>query len=97
VRPLLQKARAGADVKATLVASNPLKTAVKLEAKILGRGMVDAPEISLVIPAGETVERNIVARLADKGPPGRQVFVVRVASAAGVEGTDAFLVIDVEN
>jgi glyoxylase-like metal-dependent hydrolase (beta-lactamase superfamily II) len=97
VRPLLQKARPGAEVKATLVASNPLKGAVKLEAKILGRGLLTAPEILLDIGAADTVERNIVVRLADKAPPGRQVFVVRVASGAGVEGTDAFLVIDVEN
>src|SRR5262249_30212579 len=85
VPPLVQKARAGAEVKATIVANNPLKSAVKLDAKILGRGLLTAPEVAFDMPAGQTIERNIVVRLADKAPPGRQVFVVRVASSAGIE------------
>jgi hypothetical protein len=96
VEPLVQKARPGAPVKASLVASNVLSRPVRLDVTLLGRGVFPDQSWELAIDAGRALQREISFRLPDGQAPGRHVFLVRVAEEKVVAGPDAFLVVDVE-
>ncbi len=96
VEPLIHKAKAGATLKATLVASNPLTRGQELSAKLEGRGLTPDQTWALDVPAGETIRREVALRLADQLPTGRHVFVLRVVEGDRVDPSDAFIVADIE-
>jgi glyoxylase-like metal-dependent hydrolase (beta-lactamase superfamily II) len=95
VEPLVQKARPGAAVKATLVAGNPLQRREKVEVVLEGRGRFADQTLALEAEPGGAARREFNFRLDDKAPPGRHVFVLRGAADTPVEA-DAFLAVDVE-
>jgi glyoxylase-like metal-dependent hydrolase (beta-lactamase superfamily II) len=95
VEPLIHKARAGATLKATLVAANPLPGAAKLAVLLEGRGLAEDQRWELDVPAGGSARRAVTVRLGDKVPAGRQVLALRVLEGDRVDGCDAFLAVDV--
>jgi hypothetical protein len=48
------------------------------------------------VPGGGTVRREFAPRLDPKTPAGRHVFVVRGTAGETPDGSDAFLVVDIE-
>jgi glyoxylase-like metal-dependent hydrolase (beta-lactamase superfamily II) len=97
VEPLLVRAKAGELVKATLVVANALSRKEKLTAVLEGRGLTMDQTWDLEVPAGGTVQREIGMRLGADVAIGRHVFAVRSEGAAGRDGSDTFLVVDVED
>ncbi len=95
VEPLMQKAKPGDAINATLVAANPLPRKDKLTAVLEGRGLTADQTWELEIAAGGNVQRDLRVRLADGIAAGRHVFALRVNGAAGADGSDAFFVVDV--
>jgi glyoxylase-like metal-dependent hydrolase (beta-lactamase superfamily II) len=96
VEPVLQKAKPGATVKATLVASNVLAKPEKLTAVLEGRGRTPDQTFTLDVPAGGSVRKELTLALRDNLPAGRHVFALRVTGGGGAEeGTDAFVAVDV--
>jgi glyoxylase-like metal-dependent hydrolase (beta-lactamase superfamily II) len=96
VEPLLHKARPGATLQATLVGSNPLTRPLKLTAVLEGRGLTPDQQWTLDLPAGGATRRDVIVRLDGDIPPGRHAFALRVAEGDRVDGSDAFLAVDVE-
>lgn len=96
IEPLVQKAKAGATVKATLLAANPLPRPHKLALALAGRGLTDDQRWELDIAAGATVQRAIRVRLADTVSAGRHVFPLQIDGPDGPDASDAFFVVDVE-
>ncbi len=96
VEPLVQKGRAGASLKWTLVASNPLGRTETLKVTLEGRGLVADQGWEVEVPAGGTRRKDFTLQLGRKIAPGRHVFVVRALDGAQVDGADSFLVIDVD-
>jgi glyoxylase-like metal-dependent hydrolase (beta-lactamase superfamily II) len=95
VEPLVQKARPGDTLKATLVASNVLDRPEKLTVALEGRGLTADQTWELEVPAEATARRAITVRLGDSLPVGRHVMVLYVRSNGQQAGCDAFLVADV--
>jgi glyoxylase-like metal-dependent hydrolase (beta-lactamase superfamily II) len=91
VEPLLQKARAGATLKWTLVAQNPLADRQTLSVTLEGRGVMPDQPFELTVPGGGTLRRPFRTRLEGKVTPGRHIFTIRTP-----EGSDAFLGVEVE-
>jgi glyoxylase-like metal-dependent hydrolase (beta-lactamase superfamily II) len=89
IEPLVQKARAGATLTWTLVASNPLAARQTLTATLEGRGLMPEQTFELAVAGGGTVRRQFTTRLSDRLPPGRHMFIVRTQ-----EGSDSFLGVD---
>jgi glyoxylase-like metal-dependent hydrolase (beta-lactamase superfamily II) len=96
VEPLIQTAKPGATVKATLFVANPLKTPETVSITLEGCGQTPDQTWELEVPAGGTMQREFSLRLGEKIPAGRQVFTLRGRSATGPDGSDAFVVVDVE-
>jgi glyoxylase-like metal-dependent hydrolase (beta-lactamase superfamily II) len=96
VEPLVQKARPGAILKGTLVASNVLPRKQVLTIILEGRGLTADQTWKLEVPAGQTVRRSFTLRLSDRLPPGRHVLTLRVTSGDCQAGADAFVAADVE-
>jgi glyoxylase-like metal-dependent hydrolase (beta-lactamase superfamily II) len=97
VEPLLQKARPGSTLKANLLAANSLKKGTKLSVTLIGRGIFADQTHVLNLGAGGTAQQELTIRLPQTVMPGRHVFVLRVVSDGRPDGSDAFLVVDVEN
>jgi glyoxylase-like metal-dependent hydrolase (beta-lactamase superfamily II) len=95
VEPLVQKARAGDVVKATLVGNNSLNKGVKVSVKWEGRGLTPDQAWELDMPAGNSVRREISVRLSDRLDPRRHVFALRVSEGDVVDSGDAFWAVDV--
>ncbi|HEY7311729.1 MAG TPA: MBL fold metallo-hydrolase [Gemmataceae bacterium] len=91
IEPLIQKAKAGESLKATLVVGNPLSRPIKHTLTLEGRGRFADQTWEVEVPAGGTVRRAFTLRLDAKMPAGRNVFVLR-----GTSGADAFLAVDVD-
>jgi glyoxylase-like metal-dependent hydrolase (beta-lactamase superfamily II) len=96
VEPLLQKAKPGATINATLVVTNPLPRKETLTAMLDGRGLTPDQTWELEVGPSGTAQRAITVQLADNAPAGRQVFALRAADGERVEQSDAFFVVDVE-
>jgi glyoxylase-like metal-dependent hydrolase (beta-lactamase superfamily II) len=96
VEPLVHKAKAGATLKATLVATNPSARGQKLSVELEGRGKTQDQAWDVEVAAGATVRREIALRLDEKLPAGRHVFTLRVTEGSRVDGCDAFVAVDVE-
>jgi glyoxylase-like metal-dependent hydrolase (beta-lactamase superfamily II) len=95
IEPVLQPAKAGAAVKGTLAAANPLPRAMKLTATLEGHGLTPDQTWALEVPAGGTTREEVTLRLGDKVPPGRHVFAVRVTAAGAEDPADTFVAVDV--
>jgi glyoxylase-like metal-dependent hydrolase (beta-lactamase superfamily II) len=95
IEPLIQKAKPGAALKATLVVANPLRRAEKLTLSLQGRGDLADQQWDVEVPAGETVRRELSLRLTEKVPEGRQVYALRALAGNVPDAADAFLVVDV--
>ncbi len=95
VEPLIQSAKPGASLEATLVVENPLPRAEKLTVRLDGRGLFADQTWDLEVPARGTVRREFAFRLAEQIPADRQVFALWGTGANGPDGSDAFLVVDV--
>src|SRR5262249_3868378 len=78
VEPVLHRARPGAALKATLVATNRLSRPQRLRVVLEGRGQAADQEWDLEVGAGQAVRRDVSMRLRDRLPAGRHVFVLRV-------------------
>jgi glyoxylase-like metal-dependent hydrolase (beta-lactamase superfamily II) len=97
VEPLVQKAHPGDTLRGTLVVFNPLPRREKLTAALEGRGLTPDQAWEVEVAAGGTIRREVVLRLDDKVPAGRHVFALRVTGVPdGADGSDAFVVADVE-
>jgi glyoxylase-like metal-dependent hydrolase (beta-lactamase superfamily II) len=96
VEPLVQKARAGAPLKAELVIANVLDGARKLRVELHGRGLTPEQAWDLEVAANETTRRELTIPLGAATPAGRQVFALRAVGLDGSDSSDAFLVADVE-
>jgi glyoxylase-like metal-dependent hydrolase (beta-lactamase superfamily II) len=95
IEPLIFKARAGAVVKGSLIATNLLEKTDKLSAVLEGRGAFDDQTLELEVEPGQTRRRNFSVRLARDLSPGRHVFVVRGLQGKLADGADAFFAVDV--
>jgi glyoxylase-like metal-dependent hydrolase (beta-lactamase superfamily II) len=96
VEPLVQKARAGAEVKGTLVFANALPRERKVTVELQGRGLIRDQTWEMQATANGTTRREIALALAAGTPAGRHVFALRITDGAGLDASDAFLVADVE-
>jgi hypothetical protein len=96
VEPLVQKAKPGATLQATLVASNPLDRKEKLTVVLEGRGWTDDQTWELELGPGAEVRKDFTLTLADKALVGRLPLMLRVRSGDAGDGGDAFLAVDVE-
>jgi hypothetical protein len=95
VEPLIHKARPGATLKATLVAGNPLPAREKLAAILEGRGLAEDQRWEMEVAGGGSTRLDITVRLGEKLPAGRHVLTLRVLEGDRVDGSDAFLAVDV--
>jgi hypothetical protein len=83
-------------IKATLVAANPLPRKEKLTATLDGRGVTADQTWQLEVGAGGTAQREISVRLGDNIAVGQHVFALRSSRSDGPDGSDSFLVVDVQ-
>ena len=95
VEPLVQQAKAGDVLTATLVGSNPLDKPVHLSVRLEGRGLTADQTWELKVAAQGTVRREITVPLTAPLTAGRHILVLRITEGNVVEGSDAFLAIDV--
>ena len=91
VEPLVQKAKAGATLKATLVVNNPLDHKETLRTTLEGREVTADQPFELEIAANASARKEFTLKLKDKLLAGRYVLPLRVP-----DGSDAFTVMDVE-
>jgi glyoxylase-like metal-dependent hydrolase (beta-lactamase superfamily II) len=91
VEPLVQKGKAGATLKATLVVNNPLLRKETVRVTLEGRDVTADQNLELEVAANGSARKEFTLRLKDKLPAGRHVLALRVPDAS-----DAFLAVDVE-
>jgi glyoxylase-like metal-dependent hydrolase (beta-lactamase superfamily II) len=96
VEPFGQKGRAGAALKWTLVAENPLAGKETLQVVLQGRGEFTDQTWTVEVPGGKTVRHDFSFQLPAKMAPGRHAFTLRVTDGAVVDGAYTALVVDVE-
>jgi glyoxylase-like metal-dependent hydrolase (beta-lactamase superfamily II) len=96
VEPLVHKARPGQTLQAVLVGHNPLGQKRKLTAVLQGRGLVPDQSWTLELDASSSQRRPFSLRLPDELAAGRHVFIVQVHDGDWLDGSDAFVAVDVE-
>lgn len=96
IEPLVHKAKPGQTLRAALVLGNPLSRPMKHTLELEGRGRFADQSWELEVPAGGTLRREFSLQLDPKFAAGRHVFLVRGESGEREDGSDAFLVVDVE-
>jgi hypothetical protein len=106
VEPLIHKAKAGATLKAKLVATNPTARRQKLSVTLECRGLLTDvsfplaptadPAYDLYPRSGKTLSVDVTLRLSEKIAAGRHIFALRVMEGDRTDGSDAFLAVDVE-
>lgn len=95
-RPLLQKAKPGAECRLRLIATGTHKDAEDIVVTLNGRGMLpDQSWLIKSLPGRETI-KEVTLRLSEKLPPGRHVFPLQVRDVGGVSAVDAFFAVVVE-
>jgi glyoxylase-like metal-dependent hydrolase (beta-lactamase superfamily II) len=94
--PLIQKAKSGAEVRATLRVHNPGPKADKVTVTLDGRGLFADQTWTVDVGIGKSAEQPFSFTLPRTLKPGRHVFALRNRDSAGVEGCDAFVAVDVE-
>jgi glyoxylase-like metal-dependent hydrolase (beta-lactamase superfamily II) len=90
VEPLLQKAKPGETIKATLVVSNALARKAKTIVTLEGRGLTADQTWEIEVAPGGTERKDFTLQLDKDLRPGRNVFALREAG-----GADGFLVAEV--
>lgn len=96
VEPVIHKAKAGAMVKATLVVNNPLREKADFRVILQGRGLTKNQVFDVDVAGAGTARRAMTFQLKEGLTPGRHVLPLRVENAGKLDGSDAFLVVDVE-
>jgi len=91
----LQKAKPGATVKATLVATSVRGRAESFTITLAGRGLTPDQAWTIAVPPGQTREQEISLKLAMTIAPGRHVFPLRILEENEPSQIDAFLAVDV--
>ncbi len=92
--PVLFKTKAGATLDGSLVVSNPLKEKRKLTVTLLGRGVIPGQTWEVELAGGE-VRKAVRVKLPEKLGAGRHVFALRAVDGERIDGSDAFLAVDV--
>jgi glyoxylase-like metal-dependent hydrolase (beta-lactamase superfamily II) len=96
VEPLIQKAKPGATLKATLVATNLQRNREKLRVTLQGHGLTKDQTWELEVPTG-TERQAIAVPLSRRIPAGRHVFTLEAVNGELIrDQSDAFFVVDVE-
>jgi glyoxylase-like metal-dependent hydrolase (beta-lactamase superfamily II) len=95
VEPVLQKAKAGAALRWTLAASNPLPRPERLTVVLEGRGLTADQTWEVEMTGGATSRREFTVQLGQTIAPGRHAFALRITGPDGPDGSDAFLVAEV--
>lgn len=95
VEPILQKAKPGATLKATLVVTNPLARAETLTVRLQGRGLTTDQVWNFEVEGGRSVRREITLSLAKEIPPGRHILILNATEKEKPEASDSFLALDV--
>ncbi|MFO0970560.1 MAG: MBL fold metallo-hydrolase [Gemmataceae bacterium] len=96
VEPVLQKAKPGATIKGTLVASNRGAKKETLAVTLEGRGVVTDQTWKLEVGREAVERREVAVTLPATLTAGRHVFALRVEAGGGLDGGDAFFVVEVE-
>jgi glyoxylase-like metal-dependent hydrolase (beta-lactamase superfamily II) len=91
VEPLVQKAKAGATLQATLVVNNPLPRKEKVSVTVEGRDAAADQALELEVAANSSARKEFTLKLKEKLAAGRHVLPLRVP-----DGSDAFLVVDID-
>lgn len=94
--PVLNKAKAGGTVKATLKVQNPGTKADQVNVTLEGRGMVPDQTWTVDVGVGKTVDQAFTISLPADMKAGRHVFLLKNRDSVGGEGCDSFVVVDVE-
>jgi len=94
--PVLQKAKPGGEVRATLKVHNPSLKADQVTVTLAGRGMFGDQTWTLDVAAGKSMDQPFAFTLPRDTKPGRHIFALRNRDSIGVEGCDAFVAVDVE-
>jgi glyoxylase-like metal-dependent hydrolase (beta-lactamase superfamily II) len=97
IEPVVQKAKPGAEIKATLVIDSILGRASRFKVALSGRGLIADQAWELEVPANGSVRTPVALRLAENTSAGRQVFVCAIHDNGKDDGSDAFMALDVEN
>ncbi len=95
VEPLLHKARPGVTLKASLVAGTALAKKGKLVVTLEGRGLTPDQTWDLEVTPETPTRREIALRVDEGIPAGRHVFALRAREGDRVDGSDAFVAVDV--
>lgn len=96
VEPIVQKAKAGAKIESTLVASNPVGGMAKFKVTLEGRGIVKDQVMEVDVGKRGMERRSFNMQLPTEIRAGRHVFALRVEANGKLDASDAFLVVDVE-
>jgi glyoxylase-like metal-dependent hydrolase (beta-lactamase superfamily II) len=96
VEPLVQKAKAGSKLTATLVIQNALPQPRKLTVLLDGRGVVNDLNLPVTMPASTTERRELALQVGPKIEPGRHPLTLRVVEEGRSDSSDAFMILDVE-
>src|SRR5262249_57169978 len=80
VEPILQKAKPGATLRATLVVSNPLPQREKLSVTLEGRGIVTDQMWAVETAGKDSVRKEFTMRLPDKMRSGRHIFALQAVA-----------------
>jgi glyoxylase-like metal-dependent hydrolase (beta-lactamase superfamily II) len=95
IEPLVQKAKPGDTLKATLVCSNVLERKLKLSVALEGRGLTSDQTWLVEAPGGGVTRQPITLKLGADAPLGRHIFTLRVTAGEMLDASDAFVGIDV--
>ena len=96
VVPVAQKYDDKKPARWTVTFVNPLGKAVEYEATLQGRGLFEDVVLKVQVPAKSSVEKVVEVNWRVAPPVGRSAFVVRNRDPFGVEGVDAFALVDRE-
>jgi glyoxylase-like metal-dependent hydrolase (beta-lactamase superfamily II) len=92
--PVLVKAKPGATLNASLIVSNPLREKRKLTVTMEGRGVVRDQTWEIELDGNE-VRKDVNVKLPEKLTAGRHVFTLRAMEGDRIDGSDAFLAVDI--
>ncbi len=95
IEPLVRKAVPGQALRASLVVTNALPRARKVNVALAGRGLAQDTGWTVAVPAGSSVRMPVTFGLQGDIAPGRHVFALRATSGGEPDPSDAFVVVDV--
>jgi len=95
--PLVQKAKPGDRLSVALSAESGSGRAEEMTITLVGPGLAESDKVVLKVPARGSVRHEALRlQLSKDIKPGRRAFRLRAETADGIDGADAFLVVDVE-